>query len=205
MPGIGEHKRQQNKRKREVLDQGPSKRAKSESSDDEDGLAQILLLENEIFESKKNYNNITTLIKILQANDELDNDPALAAISLCRIFTRLMASGDMTKKQETTEKEAIVVEWLRARYAEYKIALPRLLVQEERIASATLALCMRMLKAEGQLRRIGKEYHFPSAFLKDMVRALLRADSDSNTRKQFSETFVEEFDDIRFYTMEAIE
>jgi U3 small nucleolar RNA-associated protein 19 len=191
------------KRKRKTSDTKPLKRAQSESSE-EDAQAQILMLETEIFESKKNYNNITALIKLLRDDGEDADNSIVAAISLCRVFTRLMVSGEMTKREEATEKEAVVVKWLRERYSEYKTAILALL-GEEGISSTALTLCMRLLKTEGQHLRNSKEYNFPTGILTDIVRVLLKPGPDRSTRKEFSEKFVEENDDVRFYTLEAVE
>jgi U3 small nucleolar RNA-associated protein 19 len=190
------------KRKLKTFEEGPAKRARSESSE-ENVQAQILLLETEVFESKKNYNNITTLIKFLQDDDEDPDNSVVAAISLCRVFTRLMVSGEMTKNQGT-EKEVVVVSWLKERYSEYKTAILALL-GEEAISTTALTLCMRLLKTEGRHLYSSKEYNFPTKFLIDIVRVLLKSGSDRSARKEFSEKFVEENDDIRFYTLEAVE
>lgn len=202
MPGAVGEGVQPVKRKRTTSDKRPTKRARSQSSEEDDS-AQILLLENEILESKKNYNNIATLIKLLESDSEDTEESVLAAISLCRVFTRLMVSGDMSKKQETTEKEAVVMKWLKERYLEYKNGL-YMLLGEEGIASTALTLCMRLLKTEGEHLSSAQDYHFPTPFLTQMVKTMLKHGSDSDVRKEFSEKFVEEYDDIRFYTLEAI-
>jgi U3 small nucleolar RNA-associated protein 19 len=191
------------KRKRKASEAKSSKRARSESGE-EDVQAQILLLETEVFESKKNYNNITALIKLLRDDDEDIDNSIVASISLCRVFTRLMVSGEMTKREETTEKEAVVIKWLRERYSEYKITLLTFL-GEEGISSTALTLCMRLLKTEGQHLHNSEEYNFPTKLLTDIVRVLLRPGSGGDTRKEFSEKYVEENDDVRFYTLEAVE
>lgn len=204
MPRITGESGHSAKRKRASSERRPSKRARSESSDDEDTQAQILLLETEIFESKKNYNNVAKLIKILRAGSEEADDSVVAAISLCRVFTRLMVAGDLVKKQGTTEKEAVVIRWLKERYSEYKASLLELL-GEEGVASTALTLCMRLLKTEGERLRNGQEYNFPTGFLTEIVQVLLKPENDGSARKEFSEKFVEEYDDIRFYTLEAME
>jgi len=194
------------KRKRTSSEKGPSKRARSESSEsseEEDSQAQIILLADEILKSKKNYNNITKLIQILEAEGDEADDSVVAAISLCRVFTSLMVSGDMVRKQGTTEKDAVVIKWLKERYSEYKAGL-LLLLGEEGVSSTVLDLCMRLLKTEGQHFR-GQEYSFPTTFLTDMVRVFLDPKNDGSVREEFSETYVEEYDDIRFYTLEALE
>jgi U3 small nucleolar RNA-associated protein 19 len=200
MPGTVGERGQPAKRKRTTSDKRPSKRAKSESSDEEDGGGQILLLENEIYESKKNYNNIAILIKILREDENAIN----AAFSLWRVFTKLMISEDMTLTPETLQKEAVVVRWLKERYSEYKTGLLELL-GEEGIGSTALELSMLLIKSEGKRLRNSSEYNFPTGFLTDIVLVVLKSESDGAVRKEFSEKFVEEYDDIRFYTLEAIE
>ncbi|PQE11547.1 cbf mak21 family protein [Rutstroemia sp. NJR-2017a WRK4] len=203
MPGTVTDSIRSAKRKRSASDKGSSKRARSESSE-EDPQAQILLLENEIFESKKNYNNIARLIGISRDGSEGPDASILAAISLCRVFTKLMISGALQKTKEKSEKEIVVIRWLKERYSEYKTVLVEMLGQED-TASTALTLCMRMLKVEGQHLRTGQDYSFPTAFLTDMVQALTRPESDSGARKEFSEKFVEEYDDIRYFTQGAIQ
>lgn len=198
---------QSGKRKITSSEKRPSKRAKPESSEssdeEEDTQAQIILLADETLKSKKNYNNISKLIQILRADGEEVDDSVVAAISLCRVFTSLMVSGDMVKKQGTTEKDMVVIKWLKERYSEYKAGL-LVLLGEEGISSTALDLCMRLLKTEGQHLR-GQEYSFPTAFLTDMIRVFLDSENDESAREEFSETYVEEYDDIRFYTLEALE
>lgn len=201
MPGTVAQDGRPAKRKRIAAVQKPSKRARSESSE-EDGQAQILLLENEIFESKKNYNNLATLLSILNSDTERNEDSIIAAISLCRIFTRFIIAGDLVVKKDATEKEAVVVKWLKERYNEYKSLLFNLLGEEE-VSATVLALCMRLLKTEGENAR-SQEYQFPSALLTGVVKALVRPESDAAARKEFGEKFVEEYDDIRYYTFEAL-
>lgn len=202
MPAVISETGSSGKRKRSSSEKGPSKRARSESSE-EDAQAQILLLENEIFESKKNYNNIAKLIKILRDDNEHGDNSVVAAISLCRVFTRLMVSGDMTKKQGTTEKELVVLKWLKERYSEYKSSL-LLFFGEEGVESTALTLCMRLLKTEGEHLRNGQDHSFPAAFLTEIVQALLKPEVDGSVRKEFGDKYVEEYDDIRFYTFQAI-
>src|SRR5277367_3303068 len=162
------------KRKRVESRDKLSKRSRSESSE-EDVQARILLLETQIFESKKNYNNISTLIKLSRNEDEDPDVSLVVSITLCRVFSRLMASGDFIKAQSTTEKESVVALWLRERYSEYKVVLLQLL-NREASGSTALTLCMRMLKSEGTDLRNGQEYSFPNTFLRDILRNLLGPD-----------------------------
>lgn len=198
------------KRKRPVAKEAPRKRARSESesgsgsSDDEDPQAEILLLESAILESKKHYNNITTLIEIAR-NQEEDGEKALvAAVSLCRVFIRLLAAGNLLRKKNLPEKEVVVVHWLRDRLLEYHEVLSSIFGKEEQAMTA-LTLSMRLLKAEGQYPQSDKEeYNFPKVFLTQIVGAMSQSGVDETVRKEFVDKFVDEFDDIRLFTFKAI-
>jgi U3 small nucleolar RNA-associated protein 19 len=196
MPGVTGNSGSSIKRKRISSHERPSKRTRSESSD-EDTQAQILLLENETFESKKNYNNIAKLIKIFRDDNEDADNSVVAAVSLCRVFVRLMVAGDMARKQGSTEKDAVVIKWLRQRYSEYKTSL-LLLLAEEGVESTALTLCMRLHLRNGQ------DYNFPASFLAEIVQVLLSPNTGGAIRAEFGDKYVEEYDDIRFYTFKAI-
>ena len=188
------------KRKRSDAPKKSVKRAKAESSDEEeeDVQAKILELESKILESKKHYNNIPKLLKLFETEDAI-----IAAVALCRVFSRLIASGELTKKAGASEKEDLVVTWLRERYFEYKNGLYELLESPD-AAPTIFALCMRMLKNEGTHLKNGQDYNFPIRFLTDLVRTLLRLQDGDELRQEFSEKYVEEYDDIRYYTFETI-
>ncbi|KAI1496571.1 CBF/Mak21 family-domain-containing protein [Biscogniauxia marginata] len=192
------------KRKRAKTSEKASKRAKAESSsgsdDDENPQAEILLLENEILESKKNYNNITTLLDIAWKQD--DESALFATVSLCRVFLRLLASGNLSRRAGQSEKDIVVVQWLKGRLGDYKQILIDELRQESS-ASTALTLAMRILKAETQSAGDKSEYSFPKAFLKDIVEALIRGEAE-DVRQEFCEKFLGEYADVRFYTFKAL-
>lgn len=181
--------------------QKPKKRARSESSDEQDtGGDEILDLQTSILESKKNYNNISRLIEILTGSDT--DLAALASVALTKVFMNLLAAGSLTKKKGVPEKEAVVVQWLRDRYLEYKDALVDFITQEE-LALPALAIAMKILKSEGQYLDDSEEHSFPYVFLQQIIQALLNSESD-DARGDFVEKYLTEFDDIRFYSLKAI-
>lgn len=203
MPGKVDGPQRAVKRKREESNYNPSKRSRSESSE-EDAQARILLLETQIFESKKNYNNISTLIKLSQNGDKESTICLVASIALCRVFSRLMASGDFTKKPSTTEKESVVALWLHERYSEYKAILLQLL-NSEASGSTALTLCMRMLKSEGAHLHNGQDYCFPTLFLRSILRTIFNPNCGDAVRREFCERYLKEYDDVRFHTFMAVE
>ncbi|KAI8230306.1 hypothetical protein K4K54_000913 [Colletotrichum sp. SAR 10_86] len=197
------------KRKRVPAKERSKKRAKSESEsepessgDESDPQAEILLLESEILESKKNYNNITKLIQIAKTFEDEPESATLASVALCRVFVRLLSAGALQRKKGLSEKELVVASWLKDRYFEYKSVLSELLGDED-LAMTALTLAMRCLKTEAHTLNDKEEYNFPASFLQQIITALLNSDSD-DARAEFVEKFMSEYDDIRFFTLKAI-
>ncbi|KAI6246815.1 Nucleolar complex protein 4 [Erysiphe necator] len=170
---------------------------------DDDAQAQILLLENAIFESKKNYNNIAILIKALDSDDKVNKNLSVVIISLCRIFSKLMISGNLTKRHASSEKEAVVNKWLKEQYSKYKKKLIFFLGKGYS-RTTILALCMQLLRIEGQYLRVGEKYTFPTAFLMLILQTILSNQCDKIIRDQFCQEFIQKYTDIRYYTLEAI-
>ncbi|KAK9778434.1 putative CCAAT-binding factor domain-containing protein [Seiridium cardinale] len=191
------------KRKRsDAASSKPKKRTRSESpSDDEDPAAHILLLENEILESKKAYNNITKLLEIASSKDD-EELSTIATISLCRTFIRLLAAGTLTRQPGMSDKQLTICHWLKERLADYKQIVLAALGEEE-TASTALSLAMRTLKAEGQHLSSKEEYTFPREFLKEIVSVLVK-ESSEDARQEFCEKFLGEYCDVRFYTFKAL-
>lgn len=199
------------KRKRPATKDAPKKRSRKESSPvDQDGDAQVdvLSLEAAILESKKNYNNITTLIDLAKAADKEDaedeEEALLATVALCRVFIRLLAAGALLRRKGMPEKDVVVVHWLRDRLAEAREVILSLFTRDEQAMTA-LTLSMRLLKTEGQYPLTDREeYSFPKATLKDIVTAMSQPEVDTLVRKEFIENFVDEFEDVRLYTFKAV-
>ncbi|KAI1425330.1 nucleolar complex protein [Xylaria sp. FL1777] len=193
------------KRKRAKVPEKASKRTKAESSDEdeaEDRQAEILLLEDEILQSKKNYNNITLLLELVSNQQDGLEVALFATVSLCRVFLRLLAAGSLSRKPGQSEREMVVVQWLRGRLGDYKKLLIAAL-GEEGSASTALTLSMRLLKAETHLANDKGEVPFPKLFLRDIVAALVHKRCE-DVQEELCEKYLSEYADIRFYTFEAL-
>ncbi|KAH8128455.1 hypothetical protein FP744_10008659 [Trichoderma asperellum] len=179
-----------------------AKRRRSSNEEAEDPSAKILLMEQGILESKKNYNDIAKLLSIASRYEDGEEESTLAAVALCRIFLRLLAQGSLVAKKHLSEKESVVFGWLKDQYSQYKALLQDMLKDED-LAVTALTLSMRTLKAEGEHLHNKEEYTFPQAFLEGIVAVLIMSDSDE-ARKAFLESYVEEYDDIRYYTFKSV-
>ncbi|OAQ84259.1 nucleolar complex protein [Purpureocillium lilacinum] len=189
------------KRKRASTADKPTKRRRSSSGseDNDDPNAKILLMEQGILESRKNYNDITVLLSAAKEDSE---EAILATVALCRIFVRLLAQGALTFKKSLSEKEGVVVGWLRDQLSQYKVLLLEQMADED-LAVTALTLCMRVLKAEGEFLSNKEEYSFPTAFIGDVVAAVLES-TNEDVRTAYIEEFAEQYDDIRYFTFKSI-
>jgi U3 small nucleolar RNA-associated protein 19 len=191
------------KRKRDAPAEKITKRQRAASSEDEeDPNAEILLMEQGILESKKNYNNITVLLR--KAADLTPGNPEamLSTVALCRIFMRLLAQGSLVSKKSLSEKDQIVVRWLRDQFGQFKDVLLDLLGEDD-VAATGLTLCMRILKSEGEYLRDEPVYAFPREFFGRIVKNIIASENDE-LRKIYIEDFAEQYDDIRYYTFASV-
>jgi U3 small nucleolar RNA-associated protein 19 len=62
---------------------------------------------------------------------------------------------------------------------------------------------MLLVKSEGRTLRQNQDHSFPIDFLTEIVRVLVIGGDAA--RKEFTEQYVEEYDDIRYYTLKALE
>lgn len=99
------------------------RRAVADDQPADDAMAEILELEEQISESRKYYNNIATLISKLNADEPGQRPNLLVAISLCRVFSRLIAGGHLSDSNRAVENEKIIVAWLKERCQEYQRGL----------------------------------------------------------------------------------
>ncbi|TQV99760.1 nucleolar complex protein [Cordyceps javanica] len=191
------------KRKRSAPAEKMTKRQRLPSSEDEeDPNAAILLMEQGILESKKNYNDIAVLLKKATSFASGNPEAIFATVALCRIFMRLLAQGSLVSRKSLSEKDQVVVGWLRDQFGQFKDALLDLLSEDD-VAATALTLCMRTLKAEGEYLRDKSDYAFPRDFLGKIVKNIIASENE-DIRKLYIEEYAEQYDDIRYYTFAAV-
>ncbi|KAJ4340405.1 Maturation and nuclear export of 40S ribosomal subunits interacting protein [Ascochyta clinopodiicola] len=198
-------KRKRDPAKAERREAKSKKRQKSPSTTNGDDLqAEILQLEAQILESRRHYNNIATLLQRCTTSLDADDDaPVLAAVALCRVFSRLLAAGDMVKSKGMGEAEALVVSWLKERYRDFLDALLQNFLHSDSPAkqSVALTLLMRLVKEESKAT---KDYSLKNGPLSRLIETLLfLPDGDAN-RDEFADKYFKHFDDVRFHTFKTI-
>jgi U3 small nucleolar RNA-associated protein 19 len=171
--------------------------------DNHEAMDRILLLEEQIFDSKANMNNIPVLIGIAKnGSSEKEAEALAAAVSLCRIFIRLMGSELLSTKEKRSKKELRVISWLKNMLLEYQDILKRLLLRED-LAGTALTMSMRVLPVDKRLSE--NENTFPLQFFTEVVAlVIVQQTLVEGLLDEFVEKWVDEYDDVRYYTFVAL-
>ncbi|PWY71094.1 CBF-domain-containing protein [Aspergillus sclerotioniger CBS 115572] len=176
-----------------------SKRRAVAESDGAVAMADIQQLEDQISESRKHYNNIATLISMLNADGSTKPNMAVA-VALCRVFSRLIAGGNMTETSRAAENEKIIVAWLKERCREYQKLLLSIIRQcdsSSQISALTLCLC---LINERATHISGDDVQdWSSGLFKGVFEAVVEARDGQSVLSDFIEK-AKEFEDVRYYT-----
>jgi U3 small nucleolar RNA-associated protein 19 len=169
----------------------------------EDIQSEIALLEAQILESRRHYNNVATLVRHAKRSDAGVEGSILAAVALVRVFSRLLATGDMARSKGMGEAEATIVAWLKARYQELLDVLLDGFLRSEHPPkqSVALTLVMRLVKAETKSQ---KDCRLKSSPLPRLIQVLLSLPQDDLNREEYAKKYFNQFDDIRYQTFTTI-
>ncbi|KAL8790826.1 MAG: hypothetical protein Q9213_000450 [Squamulea squamosa] len=164
---------------------------------------EILRLEGEIMQSRKHYNKITTLLDYCTKYRTQGKISITAAVSLCRVFLRLIALGSMIHHREAPETEAIVVRWLQSQFNSYKNTLHTILQEPNPgMQSTALTLLMRLLKEEScSSEDIHIRCSRNTINYQRLLASITSSNSQESAREEFVRKYVQPYDDIRHYTI----
>ncbi|KAF2417424.1 CBF-domain-containing protein [Tothia fuscella] len=185
------------KRKRASKPTRPAAKAQSKQVGNQE--IRVLELENQIFESRKHYNNIVTLLSTAKESSDAG---ILSCVALCRVYARLYASGSMRKSKAKakgmSEAEVVIVQWLTERLNEYVDLLLDLLGGE---ASGLTALTLLMRLVREEVNQRGQNAWTHGTFAK-VVHSVLNG--HLALRQEFEGKYFSEYADIRFHTLGLI-
>lgn len=166
---------------------------------------KILLLESQILESRRHYNSILTLlgyVKEQDSQDATDQNRVMAAVALCRVFCRLIASGNMSKSRGISNDETVIVQWLKERLQEYQSALLSMLaLQSPGVSTTALTLLMQLIKEEGMQLDVNQDAIWCSSVFLNTLQTLVNVKTIDDARAAFIEKYFVKYDDIRYHTV----
>ena len=204
MPGLTNGSETPKKRKRKPAASESSKKKRASSGEhpqERDAQDEIFRLEASILESRTNYNSIQTLFGYLRLHENDHKTTVVAAVSLCRIFCRLLAGGTLNKPKEKAGNETTIAQWLRERLQDYEIELLKMIKSSDLVRQSTaLTLLMRLVKEEAaHLNNHGEVIWHEGVFGK-LAAIVVEDGVAEETRAEFVEKYVGEYDDVRYYT-----
>lgn len=215
------------KKRKNVKDPSASskRRAVAEDPSTDAMMSQIAELEVQISESRKYYNNIATLLSMLDVSENAQKPNLAVAVSLCRVFSRLIAGGNMTEASRAAENEKIIVAWLKERCQEYQTALVTIMREGDAsaqvcascpavmsrdhslmrcIQATALTLCMRLISERATHIPGADAQVWSSGLFKNVFEAVVEARGGQGLQSEFVEKFVKAYEDVRFYTFMQI-
>jgi len=212
MPGLTSPDDNARKRKREAgketMNGVPSSRKAPKTSTSKDGMqTQVLLLEEQVLESREHYNNIMTLQQLASNITKKPKTATLAAIALCRIFCRFIAGEKLIALKSHDDADEQITRWLKQRLRDYVAEMLGWIGSPDAVKENTaLALLMKIVKEETmqESKRAEQAWRTEHSTFYVLVKTLLEQPDAEGARQGFVEEFVEEYDDVRFYTMLAI-
>lgn len=159
-------------------------------------------LGEEIPKSPKNYNAIATLLRCANGKDNLAT-PAL--VSLCRAFSLLWVQGRFSLSKNANANERTVIEWLKSRSGDFEKCLAeRIHCSRPPRQQQSITLYMQLVKsqlASGSPSWV--EAWTGKCYFRDLVSAILSCDNGNATRI-FAEEYVNNFADVKYYTLNAL-
>ncbi|EEH17616.2 hypothetical protein PABG_00179 [Paracoccidioides brasiliensis Pb03] len=203
MPGLLDGGHVSKKRKKDASEHKVQSSKRRAVADDVEEKGRIEQLENQIAESRKYYNNIVTLLSLFITEDATKSPNLTAALSLCRVFCRLMAGGQFNKSKGASEQDLILVAWLKERYQEYQQGLITVLKRADPSAQiAALTLCMRLVKEQTINGGAGAEIGvWKGGYFSDLIVALIEMQDGDPVRSEFIKKFLNKYHDVAFYTL----
>ncbi|KAL4803009.1 CBF/Mak21 family-domain-containing protein [Aspergillus unguis] len=182
-----------------------SKRRAVAENESEESTSKIQQLEDQISESRKHYNNIVTLISMLSEDGSGSNPNLAVAVSLCRVFSRLIAGGNLTEPERAADNEKIVVAWLKERCREYQRLLESIMREGDASTQiSALTLAMRLLNERATHIPGDDTQAWTSGLFRNVFEAVIEAKDGQALRTEFLEKFLKRYEDVRYYTFMQI-
>lgn len=167
--------------------------------------SEILVLEHEILESRRKYNNITILLECAKTECASDGRDVAAVVALYRVFCRFMVLGNLTKNVEASTAESTIVRWLNERLKDFEETLLQILQSADPAKQITaLTLLMRLVKEKATHLVLSKDTTWRNGLFNSIVQGLVTITDGVPAVDEFVDKYVKQFDDVRYYTFTCL-
>ena len=188
-------------------DTAGKKRKREASQGSVDLQSAFLLLEEQIIESRRNYNKIVTLLEHARKRDSQEEmtQSTLALIALCRVFCKLIALGHLSSTRQAQETETAIVQWLNERYMDYKEILLKLFSEDDASRQSTaLALLMRLVQEDAEHLELSEESIWRKGTFARILKELILSGNAAESRDEFVQNYMNKYYDIRFHALRRL-
>lgn len=209
MPGLNGNGKISKKRKRimPTSDGEGDRRIRKDSTREANSHStggQVLLLEKQIQQSQRHYNNIVTLHSLATSQAEEEKQRLAAVTALCRMFCRLLADVRLSKSNGASQNDLVVVDWLKARYTDLQSFLLECISSTDSFNLTALTLSMELIKAEISNPRTSPDQLWRTGLFSKMLATILETSNNEDVLHKFVDSYAQQFDDVRHYTFAII-
>ena len=164
--------------------------------------SDIEKLERRIAEDPvQNHKNVETLLRMIDVNDPNSKFNLNTAVSLCKVFSRVVASGHITKDGQRRKLSQEVSGWYIQHYEKYRKTVIKLL----RSVSASqrlpiLHLCWKILEQDAEL--LESSVWVSDSIFKPLLSALMEMTEAKDIRETYVSEYMNECHDCCYHSLE---
>ncbi len=191
------------KRKRGDVDLSQSQsRKRGTTRNGEDSSFDVEQLEKRIAKDpSKNHNDVETLIRMLDPANPDAKISLRAGIALCKVFSRLIASGHLKHNNHSNEQSHELSAWYIEKYGNYRVSLAKLLRSVSAPQRLPLVhLCWRVLEQDAEF--LGKSVWVSDSMFKPLLSAVVEIPGGTDVRETYVEAYMNQCHDCCYYSLE---
>ena len=149
----------------------------------------------------KNHKGVESLIRIIDLNNPDAKTNLRTGVALCKVFARLVASGDLVKDDHGSKQGQEISQWYLQQYGTYRTVLVKLL----RSVSPShrlpiLHLCWRVLEQDAEL--MGNSVWVSDSIFKPLLSAVLEMPDGTDIRDTYVGEYMIPCHDCCYYSLE---
>ena len=149
----------------------------------------------------KNHNDVETLLQML---DPANSDTKLnlrAGIALCKVFSRLIASGHLNKDNHGNNQSQELSAWYVEQYRNYRMTLARLLRSVSAAQRLSLVhLCWKVLEQDAEF--LGNSIWVSESMFKPLLSVVVDIPGGTDVRETYVEEYMNQCHDCCYHSLE---
>ena len=195
-PGTG------NKRKRDEIRSTTETHKRRATQNGDSTVPDLERIERVVEEKPTEHRQeVEHLIRILDSSHPNTRSNLKIGVSLCRIFSRFIASGNLMKSEDRRKHHPVQHDWYLQRYSNYRTSLVKLLrfaSQSQRLP--ILHLCWKVLEQDGEL--LDNSIWISDSIFKPLLSAIVDTSDGADIRETFVREYMNQCHDCCYHSLE---